>query len=366
MPTGFQSPKETLRERRWYRREPQQIKVDAARDGIFKIDQDKANNPDVKIGVIERKAFAREGDGYHFRDGRGINRFSDVVALIGIGVPYANIGDSSAEYQILADDRRKRTKPASSVRFQLNLLCNLPCMGVVSLVRSEQDYIDGLVDAEILQEIGRLRSHLRSNESLTYYFVGNYDLSNVVAQLPGVKYTQIEAVQISPMCAGGEQRATLMVMNAIGNLLSHGVFAPKQREVEAELKEKCPAHAVNQARISQMMKQLGGWTAAVNLIKNMLAAVAIEGRKPGTDNSFEDSEWIISNFLPLIVDVAISDPVTAVKELVDVAIAYGRNQFKKFIASLEYGLQQQLVELVLGVYALVDMAGLEDLVADGG
>jgi hypothetical protein len=348
------------------RRESQQIKVDAARDGIFKIEQDKANNPDVKIGVIERKAFAREGDGYHFRDGRGINRFSDVVALIGIGVPYANIGSSSAEYQLLMQDRRKRTKPASSVRFQLNLLCNLPCMGVVSLVRSEQEYIDGLVDAEILQEIGRLRSHLRLDESLTYYFVGDYNLNNVISQLPGVRYTQMEAVEISPMCAGGEQRATLMVMNAISNLLSRGVFAPKQREVEAELKEKCPAIAVNQARISQLMKQLGGWTAAVNLIRSTLAAVAIEGKKPNTDNSFEDSDWIINNFLPLIVDVAISDPVTAVKELVDVAIAYGWNQFKEFIASLEYGLQQQLVELVLGVYALVDVSLLEELVAEDG
>jgi hypothetical protein len=347
------------------RRESQQIKVDAARDGIFKIEQDKANNPDVKIGVIERKAFAREGDGYHFRDGRGINRFSDVKALIGIGAPYANIGSSSAEYQLLMQDRRKRTKPANCMRFQLNLLCNLPCMGVVSLVRSEQDYIDGLVDAEILQEIGRLRSHLRLEESLTYYFVGDYNLSNVISQLPGVKYTRLEAVEISPMCAGGEQRATLMVMNAISNLLSCGVFAPKQREVEAELKEKCPAIAVNQARISQLMKQLGGWSATVNLIRNMLAAVAIEGKKPSTDNSFEDSEWIINNFLPLIVDVAVSDPVTAVKELLDVAIAYGWTKFKEFIASLEYGLQQQLVELVLGVYALVDMPGLEALAADG-
>jgi hypothetical protein len=63
--------------------------------------------------------------------------------------------------------------------------------------------------------IGASPSHLRLNESLTYYFVGDYDLSNVIVQLPGVKYTQMEAVEISPMCASGEQGAMLMVMNVI-------------------------------------------------------------------------------------------------------------------------------------------------------
>ena len=347
------------------RRESQQIKVDAARDGIFKIEQDKANNPDVKIGVIERKAFAREGDGYHFRDGRGINRFSDVVALIGIGVPYANIGSSSAEYQLLMQDKQKRTKPANCMRFQLNLLCNLPCMGVVSLVRSEQEYIDGLVDAEILQEIGRLRSHLRLDESLTYYFVGDYNLSNVISQLPSVRYTRLEAVEISPMCAGGEQRATLMVMTAIGNLLSRGIIAPKQREVEAELQANSSIGKVKQERISQLMKHFGGWRAAVELIRNTLAAVASRGCKPSTGNAFEDEQWIITTYLPLIAQTAVSDPVQAARELVDIAIVHGWAKFKEFLAQVEYGLQQQLVELVLEMYALVDMPGLWEMVADG-
>ena len=83
-----------------------------------------------------------------------------------------------------------------------------------------------MVEAEISQEVGRLRSHLRLDENLTYYFVGDYDLSAVISQLPGVKYTSKQAVEVSPMSAGKEERTKLMVMNAIGNLLSRGIIYP--------------------------------------------------------------------------------------------------------------------------------------------
>ena len=168
------------------------------------------------------------------------------------------------------------------------------------------------------------------------------------------------------MCAAGEERTKLMVMTAIGNLLSRGIIAPKQREVQAELEANSPVGQVKQERISQLMKHFGGWRAAVELIRNTLAAVAGRGGKPNTDNYFEDEQWIISTYLPLIAQTAVSDPVQAVRELVDIAIVHGWAKFKEFISQVEYGLQQQLVELVLEMYALVDMQSVEELAADGG
>ena len=352
------------------RRPSQQMRVDLIREKIVDFEVAKGNLAD-SVKVIERKAFAREGDGYHFRDSRGINRFSNAKALISIGVPCANIGDMSAEYSLLMKDKRMRAKlSANSARFMLNLVCHLPTDDVVSLIPecgyTVQDFIDSSTRAEILQEIGRLRSHLRMDESLTFYFVGDYDLSPVLAELPGVKYTRQDAIEVSPMCSAGKERTKLMVLNAVGNLISRGVIKPKQEDVVAELEAHSPLGSVTQGYVSQLMKDLGGWRAAKNLIRNTLDAVALEGKRPRTENSFEDEEWIISTYLPLIASIAITDPVEAVKELVDIALVHGWNKFKEFVSQIEHGLQQQLVELVLEIYALVDMASLEELAIDGG
>ncbi|BDA75834.1 hypothetical protein CAL7716_100000 (plasmid) [Calothrix sp. PCC 7716] len=353
------------------RRETQQTRVDALRDAIVKLEQEKSNNSNVLVGCIERKAFAHEGDGYHFRDSRGVNRFSDVSALIGIGVPYANIGEMKAEYSLLMKDEyiRKRNKSNNNTKVLLNLICHMPTAGVVLLIKplqeyTQQDYIDGLVDAEVLQEIGRLRSHLRLDESLTYYFVGEYDLSPIVAHLPGVKYGVTTAAELSPMSAGGEQRTMLMVMNAIGNLIARGIFSPKQREVEAELEAHSYICKVKQERISQLMKHFGGWRAAVKLIRNTLAAVGKDS--PTTANSFDDEQWIIRTYLPLIAETAITDPVTAAYELVSIAVAHGWENLLSCVSKIEYGLQQQFVELILQLYALVDTESIEELLVDGG
>ncbi|GJD22845.1 hypothetical protein RIVM261_078010 [Rivularia sp. IAM M-261] len=353
------------------RRETQQSRVDALRDAIVKLEQEKSNNSNVLVGCIERKAFAHEGDGYHFRDSRGVNRFSDVSALIGIGAPYANIGEMKAEYSLLMKDEytRKRNKSNNNTKVLLNFICYIPTAGVVSLIKplqeyTQQDYINGLVSAEILQEIGRLRSHLRLNELLTYYFVGEYDLSLIVAQLPGVKYGVTTAAELSPMSAGGEQRTMLMVMNAIGNLVARGIFSPKQREVEAELETHSYIGKVKQERISQLMKHFGGWRAAVKLIRNTLAAVGKDS--PTTANSFDDEQWIIRTYLPLIAETAITDPVTAAYELVSIAVAHGWENLRKCVSQIEYGLQQQFVELILQLYALVDTESIEELLVDGG
>lgn len=108
------------------RRQTQQARVEALREAIVKLEQEKVScrkyevgsskgedlnsstkqvgNCDVSltsdkgpttsnfvnVGVIERKAYAQHGDGYHFRDSRGVNRFSNASALISIGAPYAS------------------------------------------------------------------------------------------------------------------------------------------------------------------------------------------------------------------------------------------------------------------------------------
>ncbi|NJN07472.1 MAG: hypothetical protein HC815_05585 [Richelia sp. RM1_1_1] len=351
------------------RRETQQVRVELMREAIVKLESSNNILPE-DIGCIERKAFARDGDGYHFRDSRGINRFSDKKVLIGIGAPYANIGEMVAEYGLLMKAKRKRegNDKVFNPQFLLNLICNLKIVNIGALYKvdyTEQDFIEGLVRAEILQEIGRLRSHLRLNEPLIYYFIGEYDLSPILEELPGIKYTIRQTAEISPMSVGGEERTKLMVITAIGSLLSQGIISPLQRQVESELENYSPIGKVKQERISQLMQELGGWSQAVNLIKNTLSAVALDEEVPATDNHFDD-DWIIKVYFPLISqNTVIKEPVTAVRELIEVASVYGWVKFKEFIIRIEHGLQQKIIELVLYVYSLIDTLSLEEFIESG-
>ncbi|BAZ18460.1 hypothetical protein NIES4071_103450 (plasmid) [Calothrix sp. NIES-4071] len=370
------------------RRDSQQVRVDALREAIVNVENKKFNN--AVVGVIERKAYAREGDGYHFRDSRGINRFSNVAAIIGIGAPYANIGAMQAEFTLLLKDKFKRDA-SNGIRLHhvFKFFVGLPLIDLVSYITprhianfSEQEYIDKLVDAEILQEVGRLRSHLRRDESLTrrvsqfggtesdtanrltYYFVGEYDLGAVLNELPGVRYTCKESCEYSIKACGGTRRLELMVFNAAGSLISSGIKSPTQKQVIEFIETRSDYGKVSQGRISQIMQRFGGWGAILKLIAAVLLGVK-EKDKPCTANSFDDEEWIIKTYLPLILQTAVDDPVEAARELVSIAVAHGWDALKKCISCVGYELQQQLVELVLGLYALLDAESVEELAALG-
>ncbi|OKH36538.1 hypothetical protein NIES2101_37030 [Calothrix sp. HK-06] len=350
------------------RRDSQQVRVDALREAILNLESKKSDN--AIVGCIERKAFAREGDGYHFRDSRGINRFSNATAIIGIGAPYANIGEMQAEYHLLQKDKCKRDAAnLSSMGLLLNLLLYLTVDDIALMLAplyevdcSKQEYIDKLVDAEILQEVGRLRSHLRRDELLTYYFVGEYELGKVLNELPGVKYTCRESCEYSIKACGGTRRLELMVCNAIGAVMSMGIESPTQKQVIAEIENKSDYGKVSQGRISQVMQRFGGWGAILKLVRNVLLGVR---EFPCTDNSFDDERWIIETYLPLILETAVDDPVEAARKLVGIAVVHGWGALKKCISSVSYELQQQLVDLVLGLYALFDAGGIEELAALG-
>ena len=347
------------------RRESQLVRLESMREALVKLEL-KKGFVEEDVGFIERKAFAWEGDGYHFRDSRGINRFSEKKALISIGAPYSNIGESIAEYVLLKKDKYSREENRRTISNQLLLhVLNLPLELLAIFFQPEeytkQDFIDGLVEAEISQEVGRLRSHLRLDENLTYYFVGDYDLSAVISQLPGVKYTSKQAVEVSPMSAGKEERTKLMVMNAIGNLLSRGIINPKQKEVVWELEAYSPVQ-IKQERISQLAKEFGGWRQIVKLIENVLKGC--DG-KPSKE-SFEDEEWIINTYLPLISENYEDEPVTAIKNLVEIASVYGWNKFRELVVMVKTNSQQKLLELVLYIYFLFDVFLLDEFFVESG
>ncbi len=88
-----------------------------------------------------------------FRDTRGANYATDAPALASFGIPYPNIGSLELLYTVLTG------KPAGKDELEF------------------QEFVNWTVQSEIIQAVGRLRTHLRPHEQLKYYFCADYGLS---------------------------------------------------------------------------------------------------------------------------------------------------------------------------------------------
>lgn len=107
----------------------------------------KVSQKHEKVGVIEYKSFAKDGEAYWFHESRGSNRYQDCDALILVGLPYANI---SAKFRDVS--------------------------GLLGKFPDEEEFrrwYDRFTESELIQAIGRLRGNQRSDKQLTVYLVDN-------------------------------------------------------------------------------------------------------------------------------------------------------------------------------------------------
>ena len=271
-----------------------------------------------KIAFIELKANAADDEGYHFRDGRGINRFQDKSALASIGVPYPNIGRLQAEFQTLngcyvsLSDSKFTEEPYSDKTVAENLDIQSATQKQFQLFVSEH------VQSEIIQEVGRLRSHKRPTLQLTYYFVGDYDLSFLLDTYSDAKFDCVEAFSITPLAGTPYEQNKWIILQAVRQIIDSG----------EKLTQKAIAKTANmtQGRISQIASEFGGWAK----FKTILFAL-LEGLSNGANATrVQDVEisWLAKTYLPLLAENPDNhSSVEIVKEIGALLLVYRHKMF---------------------------------------
>ena len=338
------------------RRESMIARVMACREGIINKYQG------LSVAIIERKAFALDGDGYHFRDSRGVNRFKDANVLVSMGIPYPNIGELAAEYQILTgvspdlegEDKEERIR-LMAARFGKQGSNDYALVQQGSDL-DYQEFIDSFVRAEILQEAGRLRSHLRPEEELIYYFVGDFDLEFFQVELPGCKFETKQAIEIDFRAADYGEQTKIAIVKACADLIAHQV-KPTQEKIEAELKEKYPGHAVSQERISQIAnKSLGGWKGLPQTIAAIIKSLGEKGELPLIE---EHEPFYAKVYLPLLSQ---ESPIKAVVGLVEFALLMG-TRFGTILQHVLIDVRSQLLGYAFCVMKIIGF-GIEWLIEE--
>jgi hypothetical protein len=296
----------------------------------------------LSVAVIERKAFAQLGDGYHFRDGRGVNRFQDASVLMSIGIPYPNLGELAAEYQIL-------TGAVPDLEAQEVDSENLATMKFADL--DFQEFIDSLVRAEILQESGRLRSHLRPEEELIYYFVGDFDVGFLERELFGCKFQTKRAIEIDWRAADYGEQTRFILIKAIGKQILSGNENPTQQNVVDEMATFANQKTIKQSRVSQIVKEMsviGGWKQLRILIVKMLNSLC-----PSQGQEILESHemWLAKIYFPLLGE---ESPVKALVNLIELTQVVGI-RFGAIFQQVSLDVRSQLLGYV---FALMKVMGL--------
>jgi len=225
----------------------------------------KKQDKDAVIG--EWKKYASDGDGQWFKNLRGSNEFQDASTLAVFGVPHPNVGHLQALYQTLTGEYAPLDKSHEGL----------------------QNFIEGKIQAEIEQAMGRLRAHNRQREQLTFVFVGDYDLSFL-----GLPVEQIDAFEFCPEAGTAAQQTRYHVLQAFKQLTEDG----------AKITQSSLAGAIgkSQALIAKLAREMGGWRRLKKILLVLYNSLYRESNNfaEGLVGLTEDEQFLVREYLPCL------------------------------------------------------------------
>ena len=281
------------------------------------------------IDFIDWLMFA---DFAHFREGRGSNQFINNSALASFGIPYQNIGALQLEWQTLTG------KPPEGEEFQA--------------------FVDAHVQEEIVQEVGRLRSHLFPEQQKTFYFVADYDISFLANELPGVQIQSLDVINLCPEAASEGNQTKWAILMALHQL--------KEQSAKVNIVTVAAAAGMKQPNLSKIAQPFGGWKRLKKILLLLLNKLYSVG------NIFSDSEqalfdqpeselseseykelkdleaikFMATEYLPLVFD---SLEVDVPKEIQMVAESFGKQGFEKIIELMPLKYKAKLLGIILSL-----------------
>ena len=300
----------------------------------------KNNHPDLKI--LEWKALASDGEFNHFSDGRGVNRFENTSAIASFGIPYQNIGELAAHYQVQLKTQSIDLFLKDGDIDKINELADRSNSIDFNNPNNDfQQYVEQLTQAEIVQEIGRLRANRRSDEELTFYFCADYDLSFLAEHFPGATREKVDAFAITPDAGTQNQQTKLTILEAAKELTNRG--NKLTQKLIANLAE------ITQGTVSKIASQFGGWASLKKLFQTLLDSLYSDWNiSDGTELDSEEKEYVpgLIEYLPTLASPQIS-VLEAVGALVEVLEVMGKKVFRAILHNLDPATRGKLLGKIL-------------------
>jgi hypothetical protein len=234
-----------------------------------------------EIGFIDYKSHAKPNWLHHFSDGRGSNAYAEKSAIASFGIPYPQLGALAQEYTLWTGEAVDLDNPSDEF----------------------QKLVGERTASEIIQELGRLRANRRQDEELTYYLIGDLDLTFLSER--GYRITQKSAIAFSPEAGDRVQQTAYKIYHAVKTYGEMGYKALTKKIDKAK------------STIQRTIQKMGGLRQLQDIIEQLL--YGLEKIEPT-----EDQDWAINKYLPL----CILDGENTLEQLIETAEAYELSYFQ--------------------------------------
>ena len=289
------------------RRDGKQDKYTIAVNAIANLHQGQ------NIGLIDHKSAIDSYQGlelklgYWYKDTRGSNQFLDTQAMISIGRPCPNLGQVAAEYQTLTG--YSPTPDKRTGRYG--------------------GWVNRKIQSELIQDVGRLRAHLRPTEELHSYLVADFDDDTISAlrlAYPTATVIIEDIYDIAPGAASKGVQTERGIIEALWSSVKSGVVATID-EIASQL-------AITKSGVSKCLKDrlsIGFRTVK----KSLLLLLEALNNKSKLSELDSDALYIALEYLPNVVrdfENGQITPADVVVEVVNTAKAYGHRQFSQILS----------------------------------
>ena len=289
------------------RRDTMQERINVAINAIAKRHQGQ------NIGLIDHKsAVANYQDlghklGYWHKDTRGSNQFLNTQVMVSVGYPCPNLGQVAAEYQTLTG--YFPTPDQRTGRYG--------------------GWVNRKIKAELIQDVGRLRAHLRPDEQLHSYLVADLDDDTISAlrlAYPTATVIIEDIYDIAPGAASKGVQTERGIIEALWSSVKSGVVATID-DIAEQL-------GITKGGVSKNLKdRLGIGFREVK--KSLLLLYRAINNKSKLSELDSDALYIALEYLPNVVrdfENGQITPADVVVEMITTAKAFGERQFSQILA----------------------------------
>jgi hypothetical protein len=280
------------------------------------------------IGLIDHKSAIDSYQdlghklGYWYRDTRGSNQFLDTQAMISIGRPCPNLGQVAAEYQTLTG--YSPTPDKRTGRYG--------------------GWVNRKIKAELIQDVGRLRAHLRPDEQLHSYLVADFDDDTISAlrlAYPTATVIIEDIYDIAPGAASKGVQTERGIIDAVWGAIKSGATATINQIAEGL--------GITPGGVSYTIKhRLGiGFKALTKILVLLLEAINSKTKISDLDS---DSLYIATEYLPNVIadfEQGATTPADVIFEMITTAKAFGERQFRHILAATPIPILCKLLGVVL-------------------
>ncbi len=291
------------------------------------------------IGFIDWKS-PRKGEfkeGFWFADSRSTNRYANAPALSSFGIPYPNLGELQALYQTLTGRCVNLDHDELDAEFQ--------------------EFVNTHVQSEIIQTAGRLRSHLRPDEHLPYYFVGDYDLDFLKQAFPGALVEEVKASDITLDVCDTMERNLLGILRGLSTTAAQGI-----KQTQAAIAQ---FGEITQGQVSKILAQVGGLPRLQKIFQTLYRSPIAFGI---ISELSSDEQFFCRKFLTLVLQETeeAGEPEQLVAEVSKIIKICGMDRWRRMVAALPGEVHIALVTQIIRLFPDEWKQRLGELLEEGG